>query len=830
MPTVKYAISDYVADGTTTDYLITWDYLDEDHISVYVDGTSNADPQADHTFTKLNSTTLRITDGVGGAIPAGAEIEIRRETPLLTRAITFADGSALLAEDLNKNSDYLLYSMQEVLDTVDAAAQDGALAAQVATEEFRDEAEGHKNNALAAQTATETARDTTQGYLATVQSDATDADNHRIAAAASQTAAAASQAAAATSETNSATSATASASSAAASLASEQASAASESASAASETAAAASETAAAASEAAAATSEANAAASYDNFDDRYLGAKSTAPTVDNDGDALLVGALYWNDVSDAMYVWNGSAWDTLPTSIGIADGATSTQVTITDTETTLNRLRITAVDDASLVGTTHGLQIGDTSANNITIDTNEILARSNGVAGTLKLQVEGGNVDFNSGGTGSCNLTMGNTTFLDKDRNATFASVATNEIRGYGNIVSYHNDWDASSSGTNGHLFYTNNNSIPNGGFQSNDFYIQDNLSLGRVRLPDDTYSYNTDGTSVCTVFASNIDSTYRCYSKMEARVSTDPDYGQIMLNSHYVGERSVDTSEADHHSHVLDNGGRHFSWGSQYAGRSKRGDSGTTSNYAAQDNVQYAYSGTGGSQGASTYTGFTGVIGRESANGDDVFVSWSAGSYRIEFDASGNGRFDGGADISSADYAEYFEWEDGNPNDEDRRGYPVVLVADGKIRIATEQDDDAEFLGIVSVEAAVVGDSAWAAWTGRYKKDKFGARVKEKYTTYNWGRKENFEDPYEYSYTEETAAIHNVTIPEDAIQIVKERPVYADDYDPDIEYTPRRDRVEWEAIGMLGKLPLFKGQPTKSTWRKLYDLSDETEMWLVR
>ncbi|WMM95749.1 putative tail fiber protein [Roseobacter phage CRP-403] len=334
MPSVKYAISAYVADGTTTDYLITWDYLDEDHIAVYVDGTSNADPTASHTFSKLNDTTLRITDELGNAIAAGAEIEIRRETPLTTRAITFADGSALLASDLNKNSDYLLYSMQEVLDTVDAAAQDGALAAQVATEGFRDEAEGHKNDAQAAQTAAETARDTTQTYLATVQSDATDADNHRIAAAASETAAAASQAAAATSETNSATSANASAASATASAASETAAAASETAAAASETAAAASETAAAASATAAATSEANAAASFDDFDDRYLGAKATAPTVDNDGDALLTGALYWNTTNDTMYVWSGSSWDTFSSTTGISDGAGSQVLYITPSGT----------------------------------------------------------------------------------------------------------------------------------------------------------------------------------------------------------------------------------------------------------------------------------------------------------------------------------------------------------------------------------------------------------------------------------------------------------------------------------------------------------------
>jgi hypothetical protein len=58
-----------------------------------------------------------------------------------------------------------------------------------------------------------------------------------------------------------------------------------------------------------AATSETNAAASYDAFDDRYLGSKSSAPSVDNDGNALLTGALYWNNSVNTLYVWTGSAW-----------------------------------------------------------------------------------------------------------------------------------------------------------------------------------------------------------------------------------------------------------------------------------------------------------------------------------------------------------------------------------------------------------------------------------------------------------------------------------------------------------------------------------------
>lgn len=97
----------------------------------------------------------------------------------------------------------------------------------------------------------------------------------------SATASAASATAAATSATNAATSATNAATSA----------------------------TNAATSATSAATSATNAAASYDSFDDRYLGPKATAPTLDNDGSALLVGALYWNTSTNKMMVWSGSAW-----------------------------------------------------------------------------------------------------------------------------------------------------------------------------------------------------------------------------------------------------------------------------------------------------------------------------------------------------------------------------------------------------------------------------------------------------------------------------------------------------------------------------------------
>ena len=49
--------------------------------------------------------------------------------------------------------------------------------------------------------------------------------------------------------------------------------------------------------------------AAYDQFDDRYLGSKTSDPTLDNDGNALLAGSLYYNSVSQIMKLYTGSSW-----------------------------------------------------------------------------------------------------------------------------------------------------------------------------------------------------------------------------------------------------------------------------------------------------------------------------------------------------------------------------------------------------------------------------------------------------------------------------------------------------------------------------------------
>lgn len=95
---------------------------------------------------------------------------------------------------------------------------------------------------------------------------------------------------------------------------------------------------AASASASAASSSAASAAASFDSFDDRYLGAKSSAPSVDNDGNALITGALYWNSTLSLLYIWTGSGWDQAAFSVSGAVTSFNTRtgaVTLSSTDVT---------------------------------------------------------------------------------------------------------------------------------------------------------------------------------------------------------------------------------------------------------------------------------------------------------------------------------------------------------------------------------------------------------------------------------------------------------------------------------------------------------------
>jgi len=151
------------------------------------------------------------------------------------------------------------------------------------------------SSALTSQTAAATSATSAANSATAAATSATSAANSATAAATSATSAAASETAAATSASSAQTSATSSATSA--------------SAAATSASSAATSASSALTSANSAATSASSAAASYDQFDDRYLGSKTSDPTVDNDGNPLITGALYFNSVTNAMKVYSGSSW-----------------------------------------------------------------------------------------------------------------------------------------------------------------------------------------------------------------------------------------------------------------------------------------------------------------------------------------------------------------------------------------------------------------------------------------------------------------------------------------------------------------------------------------
>ncbi len=165
------------------------------------------------------------------------------------------------------------------------------------------------SSALTSANSAATSASTMGASVTAAATSAASAATSATAAATSAASAATSASAASTSETNAATSASSALTSANSASTSAASAATSATASASSATAAATSASSASTSASSALTSANSAAASYDQFDDRYLGAKSSFPTLDNDGNTLAVGAIFFYTVDNNMYAWSGTTW-----------------------------------------------------------------------------------------------------------------------------------------------------------------------------------------------------------------------------------------------------------------------------------------------------------------------------------------------------------------------------------------------------------------------------------------------------------------------------------------------------------------------------------------
>lgn len=134
-------------------------------------------------------------------------------------------------------------------------------------------------------------------------------------------------------------------------------------------------------------------------------------------------------------------------------------------------------------------------------------------------------------------------------------------------------------------------------------------------------------------------------------------------------------------------------------------------------------------------------------------------------------------------ADYAEYYEWSDGNPNGEDRTGHFVTFAVGNKIRLA--QPDDAYILGVVSATPTIVGNSYKEQWQGKYMRDVYGRILTETI---------EHEEVIIRSEQEEVLEI----IP----AYTEVKPILNPEYDPTQEYVGRDKRPEWSPVGTHGQL----------------------------
>jgi len=180
--------------------------------------------------------------------------------------------------------------------------------------------------------------------------------------------------------------------------------------------------------------------------------------------------------------------------------------------------------------------------------------------------------------------------------------------------------------------------------------------------------------------------------------------------------------------------------------------------------------------------------VADRSNSSAYTFLTALSSGGGDTEFILRGDGNAyaDGSWSGGGADYAEYFEWLDGNLDNEDRRGYSVSLIND-KIKIAEEGD---LIIGVISGNASVIGDSAWNMWNEKYLRDDFQTYIRDE----NGDR------------------------------------ILNPNFDPDTEYISREKRPEWGVVGLVGKLCIIKGQLTMPNWIKLKNISDTVEQWLIK
>jgi hypothetical protein len=127
------------------------------------------------------------------------------------------------------------------------------------------------------------------------------------------------------------------------------------------------------------AASAAAAAASADAFDDVYLGSKASDPTLDNDGDPLAAGMLYYNTTSSIMRIYSGSAWENVAVS-------TAGFATLAGVETLTNKTLTSPILTTPALGTPGSGVLTNTTGLPLTTGVTGTLGVANGGTGLTAL------------------------------------------------------------------------------------------------------------------------------------------------------------------------------------------------------------------------------------------------------------------------------------------------------------------------------------------------------------------------------------------------------------------------------------------------------------
>ena len=231
--------------------------------------------------------------------------------------------------------------------------------------------------------------------------------------------------------------------------------------------------------------------------------------------------------------------------------------------------------------------------------------------------------------------------------------------------------------------------------------------------------------------------------------------------------------------------------------------------------------------------------VIATRASSGTafQLMEGFSSNAADREFRIDGDGAFhsDGSFSSSGGDYAEMFEWKDGNTSSEDRVGKTVVLDGN-QIRLSTSDDAQATIIGVVSARPVVLGDAQSEKWKDKYETDSYGRYVFEDYTQTEWTI-ETSDGAKELKSYQTDMIPSDVTVPDDAIVTSKDengdtlkRRKLNTAFDASKTYIPREDRKEFSAIGLVGKLRVNVGQTVGDRWIKMREISDTVHEYLVR